>query len=128
MADFRYRVEKKLILIPVYLYGKHGRVKSRFVLDTGASYNIIDHSIADALGYSARDGVGFSTVSSAVGKERGYRLVIEGLEALGRRLDHTEVACHDLMGQGVEGLIGMAFLETFGWCLHPDRQVISVAA
>lgn len=127
MADYRYRVDKKLIVIPVLLYGKRGRVKSQFILDTGASFTIIDHSLASILGYSAREGTGLSTVSSVVGKERGYRVIIQALEALGKKLSQMEVACHDLKEQGVEGLIGMSFLEQFDWCVHPEHKMISVS-
>lgn len=127
MADFQYRVESELILVPVTLYGRRNRThNASFILDTGASKIIIDHAIAFDLGYSAKDGVGFSTVSSAVGKERGYRLQIEGFEALGKKISPVEVACHDLRDQGVEGLMGMTFLKQFDWCLHPKKQVISV--
>ncbi len=126
MADFPYRVDKKLIVIPVMLYGKTGSLMSEFILDTGASYNIVDHSLISALGYSARDGIGFSTVSSAIGKEKGYRVIMEGLEALGKKFSPVEVACHDLKEQGVEGLIGMTFLELFDWCVYPNQKIISV--
>jgi len=111
----------------VSLYGRHNRLhNASFILDTGASRIIVDHAIALDLGYSAKDGVGFSTVSSAVGKERGYRLVIEGFECLGKKITSVEVSCHDLKNQGVEGLVGMAFLKQFDWCVHPKKQVISI--
>lgn len=127
MADYPYRLDKKLIIIPVFLYGRRGRLRSEFVLDTGASGTIIDHSLADTLGYSARDGMGRSSVSSVVGQETGYRLVIDAFEALGKKVNQAEVRCHDLIDfNQVEGLIGMAFLEQFDWCLHPKRQIISV--
>lgn len=126
MADFPYRVDKKLIVIPVVLHGKAGSLMSEFILDTGASFNIVDHSLISAPGYSARDGIGLSTVSSVVGKERGYRIIIKGLETLGRKINDAEVACHDLKDQGIEGLVGMAFMELFDWCIHSKRQIISV--
>lgn len=126
MANFPYRLDKRLIVIPVTLYGKHGYLMSEFVLDTGASFSIIDHSLAFSLGYSPREGTGVSSIRSAVGKETGYRLTIEGVEALGKKFEKVEIACHDLKEQGVEGLIGMPFLERFEWCLHPQKQMISV--
>lgn len=127
MADHPYRTESELILVPVTLVGRGRTHNASFILDTGAYMIIIDHSIALDLGYSAHDGVGFSTVSSVIGKERGYRLVVDSLEALGQKKQSVEVACHDLKDQGVEGLIGMTFLKQFNWCLHSDRQVIVVA-
>ncbi|OGQ45172.1 MAG: hypothetical protein A3H42_02310 [Deltaproteobacteria bacterium RIFCSPLOWO2_02_FULL_46_8] len=97
-----------------------------FVLYTGSSAIIIDHEIALDLGYSATDAIGFSTVRSAVGKEKGYRLLIDSFEALGKKTASVEVRCHDLKDQGVEGLIGMTFLKQFDWCLHPAKQVLAV--
>lgn len=126
MADYPYHLDGELIIISVKLQSKERAYNGKFVLDTGSSGIILDHEIASDLGYSARDGIGFSTVSSAVGKEKGYRLVIEGLETLGKKISSVEVHCHDLKDQGVEGLVGMAFLKKFDWCVHPKRQVIAV--
>lgn len=126
MANFSYRIDRHLVLIPVVLYGKTGSFNGEFILDTGASLTVIDHEIITTLGYSAREGTKRSLVTSVVGKEEGYRLVIEGFEALGERFSNIEVAVHDLKQQGVEGLVGMTFLERFPWCLDPARKVISV--
>src|SRR3989338_11659747 len=126
MADHPYRLDGELIIISVKLRGKLGSYNGKFVLDTGSSAIIIDHEIAFDLGYSAKDGVGFSTVRSAGGKEKGYRLVIEGFEALGKKMNSAEVRCHDLKDQGVEGLVGMSFLKQFDWCVHPKSQLISI--
>ena len=129
MADYSYKLDGELIVIPVKLYGKTDTsYNGMFVLDTGSAAIIVDHEIAFDLGYSAKNGIGFSTVRSAIGKEKGYRLMIGGFEALGKRIDSVEVRCHDLKNQGVEGLIGMSFLKRFDWCVHPAKRVISVKA
>lgn len=126
MADHPYRLDGELVIVSVKLRSKTRAYNGMFVLDTGSSGIIIDHEIADDLGYTAKDGIGFSTVSSAIGKEMGYRLLIDEFETLGRKASYIEVRCHDLKNQRVEGLIGMSFLKRFNWCLYPDRQVISV--
>lgn len=126
MANYSYRLDGELIIIAVKLLSKTDVYNGMFILDTGASGIIIDHEIASDLGYSARDASGLSTVSSAIGKEKGYRLIIEGFEALGKKFNFVEVRCHDLKDQGADGLIGMSFLKQFDWCLHPSRQTISV--
>lgn len=128
MADFEYQLDGELIVVPVYLAGKSGVYDGMFIWDTGSSSIIIDHSVAYAIGYSARDGIGFSTVASAAGKEKGYRLVVKKLEVLDKKLNDVEVRCHDLKDQGVEGLIGMSFLKQFKWCLDPRKQTISTAS
>lgn len=125
MADFGYQLDGELIVVPVYLSGKSGVYDGLFIWDTGSSGIIIDHGVASDIGYSARDGIGFSTVASAVGKEKGYRLIIKQLEVLDKKLNDVEVRCHDLKDQGVEGLIGMSFLKQFKWCLDPKKLIIS---
>lgn len=126
MADHRYELDGQLILLPVTLHGRHRTHETDFILDTGATLNMIDPGIADILGYSARDASGFSSVASAAGRERGYRLILEAFEALGQRIPQIEVACHDLKQQGVEGLIGMDFLKRLNWCVYPEQQIIVV--
>ncbi len=126
MGEFHYQLDRELILIPVTLTGRSRTDSALFVFDTGASGILLDHELAEFLGYSAKDAIGFSTVSSAVGKERGYRLQLECIEAIGHRAPSIEVACHDLKEQGIDGLLGMTFLNRFRWCVHPDRQVIVV--
>lgn len=126
MADYPYRLDGELVMVDVRVESKTNAYNGVFVFDTGASGIIIDHEIANDLGYSARDSIGLSTVSSAVGKERGYKLIVEGFEALGQKMASVEVRCHDLKDQGADGLIGMSFLKQFDWCVHPYKQIISV--
>ncbi len=126
MADFSYGIDKRLILVPVILSSPQGTVRARFVLDTGASHTIIDYRIAESIGYSSKNAIAPSRVSSAAGKEEGFRLHIAAFETLGKRIENFEVACHALLEQGVEGLLGMTFLERFDFCIYPSRQVIRI--
>jgi predicted aspartyl protease len=110
----------------VKLCGPSGSVNSDFILDTGASHTIIDAHILQSIGYSPRDAVAPSRVSSAAGKEEGYRVRVAAFETLGKRLEDFEVACHALLEQGVEGLVGMTFLQQFDFCIYPARRVIRI--
>ncbi len=71
MADFTYRLDKRLIIVPAFIQGKFNGYDVDLILDTGASLTIIDPALARALGYGETDHVGTSTVQSPVGKERG---------------------------------------------------------
>lgn len=124
MANFRYQVEKHLIIVPVTLHGPNGAMDADFILDTGAAHTIIDHSLASAIGYSASDATGHSR--SVVGEERGYRIKLARIDSLGESFKDFEVACHDLMEQDVQGLLGMTFLEQFKFCIDPQKQIISI--
>lgn len=127
MADITYRIDRELIIVPVTIYSPTHFFKARFVLDTGASHTIIDYRIAESIGYSKQNAIAPSHVSSAAGKEEGYRLRIESIEALGKVISPFEVACHKLYEQGVEGLLGMTFLKNFDFCIFPSRQVVRIA-
>lgn len=126
MADFPYFVDKRLITIPVRIYSGSHFIDARFVLDSGASYTIIDHRIAESIGYLPNMAISTSRVSSAAGKEEGFRIKVAAFETLGKRLEDFEVACHALLEQGVEGLIGMNFLEQFDFCIYPTKNTIRI--
>lgn len=126
MADHSFHLDHRLMLVEVRLSGPNGTFDAEFVLDTGASYTIIDHRLAGYLGYSKEDAFSPSRVSSAVGKEEGYRVQIESIEALGKKFSPFEVACHSLYEQGVNGLLGMTFLERFDFCVFPSKRIIRV--
>lgn len=126
MADFTYSVDKRLILVPVKICSPRGVVQARFVVDTGASLTIVDRRIVESAGYSSVDAIAPSRVSSAAGKEEGYRLHLHAFETLGKRIENLEVACHALLEQGVEGLIGMNFLEQFDFCVYPSGKTIRI--
>lgn len=126
MADFSYGVDKRLILVPVVLHSLAGTVRARFVLDTGASFTIVDYRIAETIGYEPHHAVAPSMVSSATGKERGFKIKVASFETLGKRVENFEVACHSLLEQGVEGLVGMNFLEKFEFCIFPTKNIIRI--
>lgn len=126
MANCPYRIEKRLIIVPVTLWSATHFFEAQFALDTGASHTIIDYRIIESLGYSQANALGKSRVSSAAGKEEGYRIRVEAIEALGKRCAPFEVACHALFEQGVEGLLGMTFLEHFNFCIYPSKRIIRI--
>lgn len=127
MADFSYSVDKRLIIVPVKISSLTHFIDAKFVLDTGASHTIVDYRLAASLGYSKDTALAKSTVSSAAGREEGYRTRVESIEALGKKITPFEIACHPLFEQGVEGLLGMTFLEQFEFCIFPTRQIIRIA-
>ncbi len=82
--------------------------------------------ISALIGYTKKDAVATSCVSSASGKEECFRIHLSVFETLGKRLEGFEVACHSLLEQGVEWLIGMNFLEQFDFCIFPSKKIIRI--
>ena len=126
MADFTYRLDKRLIIVPAFIRGKLNGYDIDLFLDTGASLTIIDPALAKALGYKESDHTGGSTVQSPVGKEKGFRLKLNAFECLGKTIENFEVACHALGLQHIDGLLGMNFLEQFDFCIYPQKAVIRI--
>lgn len=126
MADHSYDVDKRLMIVPVKVFSPTHFIDAKFVLDTGASHTIVDYRLAAALGYAKETATSASTVRSAVGCEEGYRTRIDAIEALGKKLALFEIACHPLFEQGVEGLLGMTFLEQFEFCIFPKQRIIRI--
>ena len=126
MADFTYRLDKRLIIVPAFIRGKWNGYDVDLFLDTGASLSIIDPALARALGYNESDHAGISTVQSPVGKEKGFRLKLNAFECLGKTIENFEVACHALGLQHIDGLLGMNFLEQFDFCLFPKKAMIRI--
>lgn len=127
MADIPYRLDKKLIVVPALFQGKNAEwYDADLILDTGATYTILDPSVITALGYSEDDRISFSTVQSPAGKERGFRLHLQTIDCLGKQIPNIEIACHALGLQHIDGLLGMNFLEQFDYCIYPSRGMIRI--
>lgn len=126
MADFPYRLDKKLIVIRASFHGKNGTYDADLILDTGATFTILDPSVIEEMGYSEKDKSSPSTVKSPIGKETGFRLHIPAIECLGKKIENFEIACHTLGLQHIDGLLGMNFLEQFDYCIFSSRGVIRI--
>lgn len=126
MADFTYRLDKRLIIVPAFIRGRLNGYDVDLILDTGASLTIIDPALANRLGFGEKDRVGTSTMQSPVGKEKGFRLKLNTFECLGKTVENFEVACHALGLQHIDGLIGMNFLEQFDFCLYSKKGIIRI--
>lgn len=127
MANFPYRLDKKLIVVPAFVAGPRGKFDADLILDTGATFTIFDPIFLDRLGFSEADQCAPSTVTSPLGREKGFRLRLHAIECLGKQLEHFEVACHDLGLEHIDGLLGMNFLEQFDFCIFPKKCTISIS-
>lgn len=126
MADFSYKLDKRLLVIPVLFHGKYGSYDAELIVDTGASLTILQPLAIHALGFSQVDQTGISTVQSPIGKESGFRVRLPAIECLGRSIKNFEVACHDVGLKHLDGLLGMNFLEQFDFCIYPRKGVIRI--
>lgn len=81
--------------------------------------------VLDRLGYSARDGDKITSISTAnAAPEQGYRLRVRHFQALGFGFHDFRIHAHELPDYGVEGLLGMDFLEKFDLEVRMSEQRI----
>jgi clan AA aspartic protease (TIGR02281 family) len=85
------------------------------VLDTGAAVTTITHEMANALGYSARDGYKRTRVHTAIGLEPGYALRVAEFTVLDFTMRNFSVNVFDLGHDDIDGLLGMNFLSEFNY-------------
>lgn len=105
-----------LILVDVELGGLLGAKRYRFALDTACAETRVIPEAVEALGYSAREGDSLTAVTTALGREPGYRLRVARFVALGHALTNFRVNAHDLPeGAGIHGLLGLNFLRAFNY-------------
>lgn len=103
-----------LILVPVEVRGPLGTQGFRFALDTGCAETLVTPEVVDTLGYCPRDGTAMTAVTTALGREPGYRLRVTGFKAFGHTFADFRVNVHDLPEEsGINGLLGLNFLRGF---------------
>lgn len=108
--------DAELIVVNATIRGPRGSTVARMAIDTGSAATVIVPDVLDEIGYSARDGSARTSVTTAVGQEHGFLLKVEEFEALGFTLSAFRVNVFELANSyGIEGLIGLNFLERFNY-------------
>lgn len=117
-----------LIFVDAELSGPLGAQKYRFVLDTACGETLVTPESVDKLGYSARQGDSMTAVTTALGREPGYRLCVSRFIALGHAFTNFRVNVHDLPEEsGIDGLIGLNFLRAFNYEIRSKEGRILVS-
>jgi len=108
-------IDGDLIIVRPRVTGPRGTTIGRFVLDTGSAVTTVTHEMANALGYSARDGFKRTRVHTAIGEETGYALRVAEFTVLDFTMRNFSVNVFDLGHDDIDGLLGMNFLSEFNY-------------
>jgi clan AA aspartic protease (TIGR02281 family) len=113
-----------LIVVKARITGPRGTFAGQFIVDTGATITTLSSSIADRIGYSARDGIDVVKTHTIVGEEVGYTLLVAELSVLGITTPNFLLQVFDL-DPDVDGLLGMNFLADYNFEVRPlDQQML----
>jgi predicted aspartyl protease len=121
----RFDPARPLIYVVGRVWGPLGSERLSLVLDTGASMTLLAPEVLDDLGYSPRDGVARTHITSATSQEPGYTIRVSRFTALGFRCTNFLVHAFDLTDRGdIDGLIGLDYLRQFNYEIRStDGQI-----
>ena len=116
MKTSRFDPARPLIFVEGRIWGPLGTERLSLVLDTGAAMTLITPDVLDNLGYSPRDGIARTHVTSATSQEPGYTIRVSRFTTLGFTCTDFLVHAFDLTDRAdIDGLIGLDYLKQFNY-------------
>jgi clan AA aspartic protease (TIGR02281 family) len=99
-----------------------GRVSGRFLLDTGASLCVITPKLVEQLGLRpSEDRV---TLQTANGVVTAPLVRLADLAMAGNRAGGVPAVVYGGVPAGLDGIIGLSFLNRFRYAIDPQRRVL----
>jgi len=125
MRVFPFERSGDLMTVVGRAWGPNGDRDLILVVDTGAAATSIEPAILEYLGYSSRDVIMRTRVSTPAGLQHGSLLRVHRFYALGFDLPSFVVQSLALGDKyGVDGLLGMNFLASFNFTVRPiDKEI-----
>ena len=81
-------------------------------LDTGATYVLIPHHIAESLGYDPVSSGERIPLTTASGVEIVPLITLESISVLGKKVNDVKFVCHDLPPTShIDGLLGLSYFR-----------------
>jgi clan AA aspartic protease (TIGR02281 family) len=119
-----YRQNHSIMTVSVTL---NQRLERMFAIDTGASYTIISHDVAEALQLQPNPDLAPLTLQTANGQIQAPLVNIDTL-TIGHFTSHNVIAAiHDIQnGSTLSGLLGLNFLNRFTMTVDSARQQITL--
>jgi clan AA aspartic protease (TIGR02281 family) len=100
----------------------NGKVRGRFLLDTGASYCVLAPAVARSLALPPTGSA--ITLQTANGMVRAPVVRLRTLELGTSKAHDLQAIVHDAVGPDVDGIIGLNFLNRFHYDIDPRRHVL----
>ena len=125
MKVFPFERSGDLMTVTARVWGAHGDRELLLVIDTGAAATSIEPAILEGLGYLSRDAIMRTRVPTPAGIQHGHLFQVSRFYALGADLSSFVVQALALADEyGVDGLLGMNFLERFNFTVRPREREI----
>ena len=125
MKVFPFERSGDLMTIRARVWGPRGNHELLLVVDTGAAATSIEPAILEKIGYSSNDAILRTRVPTPAGVQHGHLFRVRRFSALGAdRLDFVVQGLALADEYGVDGLLGMNFLEQYNFTVRPRDQQI----
>jgi len=121
VVQIRFLSGQNQIPIEAFLSGK---LKQKFLLDTGASLVSIPSATAEALGIRLDDSATLVPVSTASGMGLAYEVSIASIEIKGLRVHNVKAIVLDIPSDPELGLLGNSFLKHFQVEIDQQRGIL----
>jgi predicted aspartyl protease len=123
---FQFDRRKGLIIVPVTIKGPKMIIDANFVLDTGASYTVINSELLLRAGFQKDDYIEKINTTTASGISGGTIMKINSLGALGLIRNNLKIISKELpLTLYVDGLLGIDFLRNKELNLNFRTGIIS---
>lgn len=128
MKVTRFDPNDTLIIVTARIWGLHGDKQVLLALDTAATQTHVVPEFLDEIGYGPQHGDRITSVTSAIGDEPGYLMLVSRFSALGFTLANFRIHVHDLPETlGIQGLLGLSFLKQFNYEIRSAEGRILVS-
>jgi len=116
-----------VVVIKVECFGEKGSRILDLIFDTGSTYTMLPWKVAESLGYDPALSLKRVSILTASTTETVPLITIKSMVALGYKLEHVDVVCHDLPPKSrVDGLLGLSFLKNFDIDLYFKKGILEI--
>ena len=123
----RVQLEVPIILRRVRINGPAGVREIDVILDTGAVYTVIAWDVAKDIGYDPAVSERRMPIVTANGVIEAPLITVQSVELVELRVEAVDVVCHDIPEiAGIEGLLGLSFLQHFRTLINYTTGVLEI--
>ena len=118
-----------IILRRVQIVGPAGIREIDVLLDTGAVYTVIAWDVAKDIGYDPAVSPRRMPIVTANGVIEAPLITVDAIEVAELRAERVDAICHDIPEiAGIEGLLGLSFLQRFRTLIDYSVGVLEITA
>jgi clan AA aspartic protease (TIGR02281 family) len=125
----RVQLEIPIVLRRVKINGPAGVREIDGILDTGAVYTVIAWDVAKDIGYDPAISERRMPIITANGVIEAPLITVGAIQLADLRAEAVDVICHDIPEiAGIEGLLGLSFLQHFRTLIDYTTGVLEISA